>query len=224
MSLTVLSPNLCWGSESGEEPAVFSLDVRDKSLREVVEEISKVTGYKILIDEKWEKFPITVKLRNMGVHEGFQRVLKEFNHTLVIVDAEKKISIKIYDVSPNSRYFVTLPVGGKSNQPLQQRKINQRSPEMHPPDISGEERTTQQTQEIDPANLEVIPPAIPGGRGITHGEIEAANMRRKKIDPLDLEIIPPELPGEAGLTLREAEAMKVHQKKVDPKDFMFPPD
>jgi hypothetical protein len=221
---TIPGPTPCWGSESGEDPLVFSLAVRDKSLREVLEEISRTTGYKILVDEKWEKFPITVKLRDMGIHEGLQKVLKEFNHALVIVDEEKKISIEIYDVSPDSRYFVTLPVGGKSNPPLQQQKINPHSPEMLPPDISGVEKTTQQRQKIDPSNLEVIPPDISGGRGITHGEIEAANRRRKKIDPLDLEIIPPEVPGEAGLTLREVEAMKAHQKKVDPKDFILPPD
>jgi hypothetical protein len=63
---TILSPTPCWGSESGEGPVVFSLDVKDEPLGEVLKKISKATGYEITIATEYTKIPITARLQGVG--------------------------------------------------------------------------------------------------------------------------------------------------------------
>ena len=103
MMPTILSPNPCWGSDSGEEVTVFSLDVDNKPLKDVLKEIEKSTSYKISVDEKWENFPMSAKLKSVGVEEGLRRLLKVFNYALIVVDAEKRIFIDIRVPSSEER-------------------------------------------------------------------------------------------------------------------------
>jgi hypothetical protein len=184
---TILSPTPCWGSESGEGPVVFSLDVKDEPLGEVLKKISKATGYEITIATEYTKIPITARLQGVGVEKGLNRVLKDFNHALVVIDAEKKISVKVYGFFSGPRPFKALPMEGKNNQLVQQ-------------------------QEIDQRDLEVIPPEHPGEKGVTQAEIDAERALQGEA-VLDLEVIPPDRPGERGLTRREIEAARRSYKE-----------
>jgi len=58
---------------------VFSLDVKDEPLGEVLVKISKATGYEITIDTGYAKFPITASLKNVTLHEGLRRILGRLN-------------------------------------------------------------------------------------------------------------------------------------------------
>ena len=88
MRPTVLSPNLCLGSESGEELATFSLEADQESLGEVLQQISEATGYEITIDSEYAKLPITVSLKNVSVEEGWRRILGKLSRYMVIDEAE----------------------------------------------------------------------------------------------------------------------------------------
>ena len=181
---TVLSPNPCLGSESGEEPTVFSLDVRDKPLIEVMNKISKLTGYDIAVTGKWAYLPITVSIKNASIHEALNKVLSKFNHTIVFDDAKKKVTLALYDpgVAPKQQKdIVSTP----------QKAIAPDHVEVIPPQKPGERGITQRQLEemkkrqatIDPLDIEVIPPQKPGERGITQRQLEEMKKRQATVDP-----------------------------------------
>ena len=186
---TVLSPNLCLGSESGEGSAVFSLDADQKPLGEVLQQISEATGYEITIDSEYAKLPITVSLKNVSVEEGLRRILGKLSRYMVIDEAEKKISVRIVDAGVKK----TTAIGSqeKSN-PLDQEVIPPQEPGGRGITLRELEEINKRQAHIDPLDVEVIPPKSPGERGITLREFEEINKSQANTDPRDLEVIPPE--------------------------------
>ena len=215
---TILSPMPCIGSESGEEPAVFSLDVKDEPLTEVLNKISKLTGYEIVVAGRWAYLPITVSIKNASIHEALNRVLSKFNHTIVLDDIQKKVVVSIYDpgVTPRQQ---------KAIVSTRQKEVGPEDVEVIPPRKPGERGVTQRQLEamqksqktIDPLDIEVIPPQKPGERGVTQRQLEAMQKRQVTIDPLDVEVIPPQKVGERGVTQRQLEEMRKSQKTIAPQ-------
>jgi type II secretory pathway component GspD/PulD (secretin) len=193
---TILSPNPCWGSDSGEELATFSLEADQQALDEVLQQISEATGYEITVDSEHAQLPITVSLKNVTVHEALRRIFGRLSKYMVIDDAAKKISLNIVDSDSKKIGAGQMPDQG-----------------------------TVVRKKIDPMDVEVVPPAEPGGRSFTRREVEAIRARQGKIDPMDREEAPPVNPGEKGFTLREIEAAKSEHKKTMPKQISeVPPE
>jgi hypothetical protein len=194
----VVTPS--WASEKYARSAVVSLDVKNEPLGVVLDKISSDTGHKILVNREWADLPVTARLHNVTVEEGLRRLLKNFNYALVFQDNEKRISIEIHGFSSNI-------------EPVERTAVKQR-----------ERQALLQEKEVDSRKLEVIPPAEPGGRGITEGELEALEALREKIDPGDLEVLPPEEPEGRGITQRELKALEALRKKTDPGELeVIPP-
>ena len=186
---TILSPNPCLGSESGEELATFSLEADQQALGEVLQQISEATGYEITIDSEYAKLPITVSLKNVSAEEGLRRILGKLSRYMVIDEAEKKISVRIVDAGVKK----TTAIGSqeKSN-PLDQEVIPPQEPGGRGITLRELEEMNKRQANIDPRDLEVIPPQEPGGRGITVRELEEMNKRQANTDRRDLKLIPPE--------------------------------
>ena len=101
MGLIVLSPSLGLGSESGEELVTFSLEADQQALGEVLQQISKTTGYEITINPEYAKLPITASLKNVTVYEGLRRILGKLSRYMVIDEAEKKIFVPFVSSPPS---------------------------------------------------------------------------------------------------------------------------
>jgi hypothetical protein len=174
----------CIGSESGEEPTVFSLDVKDEPLIDVLNKIAKLTGYEIAVAGKWAYLPITVSIKNASIHEALNRVLRKFNHTIVVDDSKKQVTLTLYDpgVSPRQQKDI-VSTRQKAADPLDVEVI--------PPQKVGERGITQRQLEemrkrqktIDPLDIEVVPPQNPGERGITQRQLEEMRKSQKTIAP-----------------------------------------
>ena len=175
---TILSPMVSLGSDSGEEATVFSLDVDNKPLREVLKEIEKSTSYKISTEQQWLDLPMTAKLQNVGVEEGLRRLLKGFNHALIVIDQEKRIFIDIRGPSVDKKPLA----GGKNSQ-----QIDSLDREVIPPKNPGEKGVTlreiqairSRHKETNPLDREVFPPKAPGQRGMTVRELKALEAQQK---------------------------------------------
>jgi hypothetical protein len=215
---TILSPTPCIGSESGEQPTVFSLDVKDEPLIDVLNKISKLTGYEIAVTGKWTYLPITVSIKNASIHKALNKLLRKFNHTIVVDDSKKKVTLTLYDpgVTPRQQKDI-VSTRQKAADPLDVEVI--------PPKKVGERGVTQRQLEemrksqktIDPLDIEVIPSQTVGERGVTQRQLEAMKKSQKTIDPLDIEVIPPQKVGERGITQRQLEEMRKSQKTIAPQ-------
>ena len=181
---TILSPMPCIGSESGEEPTVFSLDVKDEPLTEVLNKISKLTGYEIAVAGRWAYLPITVSIKNASIHKALNKVLSGFNHTIVVDDSKKKVTLALYDpgVTPRQQKDIVF---------TRQKEVGPLDVEVIPPQKPGERGVTQRQLEamkksqktIDPLDIEVVPPQKPGERGVTQRQLDEMQKSQKTIAP-----------------------------------------
>jgi ribosomal protein L13E len=84
---------------------------------------------------------------------------------------------------------------------------------------------------VDPDSIEVAPPDVPGGRGLTVGDLKAAAIvseAARPVDP-DLEVVaPPDRPGGRALTvgdIKAAAALSEAARPADPDlEVVLPPE
>ena len=75
---------------------IISLEVADKPLGEVLENISDAAGCQFTIDASWEDYPITASFKNEPLYRVLKRIFRDFNNA-VIYGSDRKIKIIIYD-------------------------------------------------------------------------------------------------------------------------------
>jgi YHS domain-containing protein len=76
------TPTFCQKQNSIMENKVISLELREKPLNLVAEEIFKQTGCKITFDEKWNALLLSGQYTGVTLEEFFQRALRKQNVTL----------------------------------------------------------------------------------------------------------------------------------------------
>ena len=130
-----LSMPLPANCENSKAEELISLDIKNKPLGEVLEDISAETGYQFSIDESWNKFPVTASIKNEPLHRGLQRILRNLNNA-VIYGSDGTIKIKIYEREKSSGNPAGRSIVNRSND----ETINQPVIPINPPPLkSGEQ-------------------------------------------------------------------------------------
>jgi len=130
-----LSMPLPANCENSIAEELISLDIKNKPLGEVLEDISAETGYQFSIDESWNKFPVTASIKNEPLHKGLQRILRNLNNA-VIYGSDGTIKIKIYEREKSSGNPAGRSIVNRSND----ETINQPVIPINPPPLkSGEQ-------------------------------------------------------------------------------------
>jgi hypothetical protein len=82
---------LGWAAD-GENESVFSLDVNNERLDDVLDRISKASGYEITVNEGWRSKTVSARLENVTLEEGLKAIMEELGRPsyLLIYDKEKK--------------------------------------------------------------------------------------------------------------------------------------
>jgi hypothetical protein len=88
-----ISSSVAKGTDAGEE--LISLTVKDEPLGDVLYKVSMDTGYDISLDDKWQNYRITASFKEISLHKGLKRILKDLNSAIIYV-SNKKIKIIIY--------------------------------------------------------------------------------------------------------------------------------
>lgn len=200
----------CWSSQLKPEEKKFSLHVKDKPLREVVEQMAEATGCEIIVNSEGAGFPVTVDLDDVTLHEGLKNLIKSLenpNYAMIVHEGGEKIEIAILHSSSSGQ--------GESSteEEWQTDNAEHEFPTEYPAAIPA-----LQQEEINPADLEVIPPETPGERGVTEQEIKESQRLQEETDPQDVEIIPPEHPGERGITEGEIKESQNFQEETTFQD------
>ena len=190
MVFAIIQP--CAGDFKGIGSTVFSLDVKNEALGEVMQKVSAITGFQIMISPEWSGWTISARLENVSINYGLRQLLSELNHFIVFNEAERRISI-IIDSSVSGEGL------GKGSLA---KVVDQGPPSVRP--LSA----VILNEYINPADIQVIPPENSGGPGFTQKDLDEIEFRRSKIDPANIEVIPPTEAGEKGVTVKEA---KTHQ-------------
>jgi hypothetical protein len=88
----MLAPN---SVVAAERPKLISLKAENDTLKGVLTKIANDTGYRILLNEAWERTPITIELRNVTLRAALGRFLKGLNYAITWDESKKTISLFI---------------------------------------------------------------------------------------------------------------------------------
>jgi hypothetical protein len=194
--LLVSFPALSFAGGKVTEDVQFSLEVKDVALGRVFEEITGMTGYKILIDPRWEEISVSGSLKGVSLHEGLMRILNKYNAVISVDDAAKKCEVMIFE-RPGSIQDI--------------------------PSLSKDKGLVARSKAYS-ADQAVVFPGKEGERGITVRELEAIIARQSGKDNGDLEVISPPEPGKKGITKKELETKIKRHSSAGPETLAnFPP-
>jgi hypothetical protein len=84
-----------FSAETAGQAPLISLDAKDEKLKGVLEKIAKRTGYRIYLNEDWEKKPISIKLDNETLRSSISRLLRGLNYAITWDESKKTISLFI---------------------------------------------------------------------------------------------------------------------------------
>jgi len=84
------------GNEVYVGDELISLTIKDEPLGDVLYKVSMATGYDISLDNKWQNYRVTASLKEVSLHKGLKRILRNLNSAIIYVSS-KKIKIIIYD-------------------------------------------------------------------------------------------------------------------------------
>jgi len=78
------------------EKSVISLELRDKPLKFVAEEIFKQIGYRVVFDKKWNDLPLSGQYTGVTLEEFFQRALRKQNVSLFYDDKSNVVVLRFF--------------------------------------------------------------------------------------------------------------------------------
>jgi hypothetical protein len=123
----------CRGSDRTADRTI-TLDVQNEPLRSVLERISKATGWKIIVPDRWMDKPITQALDKVSMEEGLRFILKDagIENLLLTYDEDKKTAA-LYDTEIQTGQSAGQPpLRGETRSPVFTTG-NQPDPIMRPP-------------------------------------------------------------------------------------------
>lgn len=97
------------GVDTNKKPHL-SLDVRNKSLAEVLEKIATESGYEITLYGELGGFSVSLKIKEATPEELLRRIFGKLNHTVLWNEKEKKVVLSLYD---DKGILAASPAGGK---------------------------------------------------------------------------------------------------------------
>ena len=105
-------PAICDNSVADK---IVSLNVTNRPLGEVLEDLSIAADCQFSIDESWEDYPITTSFNSEPLHRGLKRIFRDINNA-VIYGADRTIKIVIYNEATFSGEASGHSVSTKSSQ------------------------------------------------------------------------------------------------------------
>ncbi|MGD8520095.1 MAG: hypothetical protein PVF56_03030 [Desulfobacterales bacterium] len=110
------------GKSSFQE--MITLNTENQPLAEVLEDVSRASGYELIIDENWDDLPITVKFDAIPLDQALKRILAKVNYA-IIYSSDRKVLIRIYEKdSTVYRHTDVSTINRKPHMPTYPREID----------------------------------------------------------------------------------------------------
>jgi hypothetical protein len=90
----------------------LTMNLDNKPLREIAEEVYRQTGYKVVFDEKWNSLTVTGNYADISLDEFFRRAFRKQNTSLLVNDKEKFVALRFF----GDKSFADLLVNVTSGQ------------------------------------------------------------------------------------------------------------
>ena len=201
--ILVLGTNsYCHAEKFSTNSQDLSLTIRHQPTEKVIRQLSRLSGYKIEIDQGYDNMPISLEIQSVDLNRALIEVLRSLrvaNHAILMDEDNKTAAIIIFPSSDDA--YSSLASNHSSG------KARNGTGAVHVEQIKQD----YYNRTVSPHDI-VSPPSDDGRRpGITRHELETIkeNYRnRKKQMPKDTVVIPSSIDGEPGTTLAEVERIK----------------
>lgn len=108
----------CRGADRAADPTI-TLDVQNEPLRSVLEKISRMTKWKIIVPDRWMDKPITQTLDKVPLEEGLRFVLKDAGiENLLLTYDESRKTVALYDAEMQQGRSANRPPAQGEARPL----------------------------------------------------------------------------------------------------------
>jgi hypothetical protein len=119
----IVSLNMVFAGATTLEPDISPRVTEEKiytgeSFREVLEDISSLSGYKVLVPEDLLTIPVYGTFRSGEVDRFLSRILIDFNHLSVFDDSENVIIIRVFGEKTENSVIVSAVPGDQWTDPL----------------------------------------------------------------------------------------------------------
>lgn len=145
-------------AQNATNDPLINLTAQNKPLGDVLETISRDTGYRFNLNGKWKAYPVSATINGLPLEKGLKRLLRSLNHSIVW----------------ESDKIVTITVFGKADPGSTGGAI----PFSSPPQAYQEE--IESAAEIEPASTEDPEPADTGAEA---AETEGAAAEEDNREP-----------------------------------------
>jgi type II secretory pathway component GspD/PulD (secretin) len=136
---------------------VFSMKIQDEPLGDVLDELSRKSGDKIVCEEAWVDLPITVRFVDLPLEKAIKKILKNINH--VVIYGPDSVQIKIYgEAAPDtsgsrSRGSTAYPSFGKTKKSINRTSSTASSDEI-PAHVGSAEVVEEPEEEVEEEDAE----------------------------------------------------------------------
>jgi hypothetical protein len=79
----------------------FSMQIQDKTLAEVFQDLTRISGRSISFDKEWTDQPINVSFVNLTLEMAITKILTNLNH--VVIFEQDNIQVKIFGVASSEK-------------------------------------------------------------------------------------------------------------------------
>jgi hypothetical protein len=118
----------------------FSMQIQDKTLAEVFQDLTQMSGRTIVFDKEWTDQPINIRFVNLTLEMAIAKILTNLNH--VVIFEQDNIQVKIYGVvSPDKGSYQAPAAAQHPNETATEHEIR---PSARPLPIS-----TRQNDEME---------------------------------------------------------------------------
>lgn len=220
-----LCSSQAWSQKLDTVPVkkVISLELHEKPLKLVVEEIFKQTGYRVVFDEKWNDLPLSGHYAGVTVEEFFLRALRKQNVTLSYDDKGSVVILRFFgdrDIKQikagalinenNSREQVSEEVKALHEEQHHELQAYLKDPEAVDP-VSGMKlvdiRSLHEAQKVELEQLKSNPETIDPSSGMKLADIQQSqDAQRAEIE--NIRNNPAMIDPESGMS--KSEIKKLH--------------
>ncbi len=205
-----LDSDSCWGSAKGTEEPVLSLDIKNKVLKQIFEDIYSKTGYQIILDKEFEKERITIKVDEVPLFEAVRKIIKrtgikncavikdEFNSTFEILNFGGKAPGKNNFIIDSEEDLDGVSLTDQEIKALHEKQKREIKMQANDPNelvilASGDQPALtrgqlnalheQQQRDFKVANQNMDEIVVPGSGdepGLTRGQLQALHEKQKR--------------------------------------------
>jgi hypothetical protein len=152
---------------------LISLTAKNEPLGDVLETITRDTGYRFNLNGKWNEHPVSATIVNLPLEKGLNRLLRSLNHSIVW-ESDKIVTIMVYGkadpgTSDTATTFASPPqTYQEENEPAAESEPEPAEAEVSAAEEANPESgqgasTPEATIPSDPSAMEGAVPASPPG-------------------------------------------------------------